>query len=344
MEIRVVRNHSYAACVQSQVLIDGAPKFYGLEPPLEPFHGGPVCIPEGSYEVWLRWSPKHSMWVPAVIGVQGRMDIEIHSGNEPQDTTGCLCVGCGSQPGYITESRFALGALMEGIKQAIPNERVVIRYVNQFAESAAMDGVAKSALLAVMAVLWFFGMGVALKAQAQGGDHGQHSGGAHFVQRANVPTGELQQHTGRLQAEGTTAIPVGSDSDTGMPAEASRLDATAAAVSRRAADGWFYVAEGLRWGAAVSDWETTRHFVNETSCTESAPGFGPKPSAARIYGIAVPIEAGFTVGNLLIRRHMRRSSRADRAAALVIGEVPLLAGHAFAAWRNGKCFGPGFAK
>jgi len=50
------------------------------------------CIPEGVYTCRYRWSRKHKCFLFGV-DVPGRDDIEIHIGNWPHDTEGCILVG-----------------------------------------------------------------------------------------------------------------------------------------------------------------------------------------------------------------------------------------------------------
>ena len=50
------------------------------------------CIPKGSYEVKLRWSPKYGTHYH-VLNVPNRDLILIHSGNFTKDTKGCILVG-----------------------------------------------------------------------------------------------------------------------------------------------------------------------------------------------------------------------------------------------------------
>ncbi len=71
--------------------IDGAPFCVTLEPPLTaPEH---PCIPAGTYPVIIAWSPHFDRPMPHLEDVPGRTEIEIHWGNYPSDTEGCILVG-----------------------------------------------------------------------------------------------------------------------------------------------------------------------------------------------------------------------------------------------------------
>jgi|SRR5215472_752868 len=99
----------------------------------------------------------------------------------------------------------------------------------------------------------------------------------------------------------------------------------------------FYIAEAVRWGAAVADFETTRRYVPAGRCVESAPLLGREPSTARVYGVGVAFDAGVTLASYLLQRHLRRHSPDDRTAALLFLEGGVAAAHAYSAAHNGGC-------
>lgn len=337
MEIRVLRNESHPMCVQSRILIDGAPKFYGLEPPFSEFSGGPICIPEGSYDVWLRWSPKFSMWVPAVIGVRGRMDIEIHPGNQPDDTAGCLLIGYQSAPGYISESRSAFGTLIEGIKQALPSERVTIRYVNQFTEGTLAQAKASklNTLAALLLAVLLFFTGATCRAQQD--THTTKAGQpVQAVAASNSASAEYDQAEAAKGVGVPASVRRNSEQDTMRHADAPAVSAMVTRADNPI-NRAFYIAEGLRFGAAFADFDTTSRFTEVGRCVESAPGMGRAPSRARVYEVGLPIEAGVSVASYFLQRALRHNPRADRIAALVMVEGSVAAVHAYAAARNGRC-------
>ena len=51
------------------------------------------CIPAGTYELKVTWSPTFKRWLPLLMAVPGRSGIRIHAGNTPHDTKGCILVG-----------------------------------------------------------------------------------------------------------------------------------------------------------------------------------------------------------------------------------------------------------
>lgn len=71
---------------------------------------GETCIPYGTYEVIMSWSPKFSprydeRLVPRLLNVPHFDGILIHSGNTKEDTSGCILVGENSQVGKVLNSK-----------------------------------------------------------------------------------------------------------------------------------------------------------------------------------------------------------------------------------------------
>jgi len=87
--------------------IDGKDFCWTLELPLG--DGGPgSAIPAGTYKVVTYPSPKFGRLMPLLVDVPGRSNIEIHWGNVPENTEGCILLG-NTLPGkdYIGTSRMA---------------------------------------------------------------------------------------------------------------------------------------------------------------------------------------------------------------------------------------------
>ena len=71
-------------------------KCHTLEDPTRP-NGvkvwGDTAIPKGKYEVGIRFSNRFQKRLPSVSGVEGFQGILLHSGNDKQDTHGCILLG-----------------------------------------------------------------------------------------------------------------------------------------------------------------------------------------------------------------------------------------------------------
>lgn len=73
---------------------------------------GETAIPTGKYKVVLDYSPKFKKILPHVLDVKGFEGIRIHSGNDKEDTFGCLLVGYNRQKGKVLNSRNALAQVL----------------------------------------------------------------------------------------------------------------------------------------------------------------------------------------------------------------------------------------
>lgn len=93
MRLTVLRNSFGAHATTGQLLVNGEFNSYTLEPP--------VPVAAGLYPATLYQSPKftakrgYPFRVPLLHGVPSHPvdDIEIHIGNTPLETTGCILVG-----------------------------------------------------------------------------------------------------------------------------------------------------------------------------------------------------------------------------------------------------------
>lgn len=54
---------------------------------------GETCIPYGTYQVIVSYSPKFKRELPEVLNVPNFTGIRIHRGNYTKDTLGCILVG-----------------------------------------------------------------------------------------------------------------------------------------------------------------------------------------------------------------------------------------------------------
>jgi len=82
---------------------------------------GQTAIPTGTYAVRLYNSPKHGPDTPELVAVPGYQHVQIHSGNGPRDTLGCLLFGLGRDvsAGIVTRSRPACDWIRSEIAKVI---------------------------------------------------------------------------------------------------------------------------------------------------------------------------------------------------------------------------------
>jgi hypothetical protein len=73
---------------------------------------GATAIPAGRYAIKVNYSPRFNMVLPILQDVPGFTGIRIHSGNDHEDTSGCILVGRTRAEDWIGESKAALGDLM----------------------------------------------------------------------------------------------------------------------------------------------------------------------------------------------------------------------------------------
>ena len=88
---------------------------------------GNTCIPYGTYNITITYSPRFKKNLPLLNNVKGFDGIRIHSGNKPQDTEGCLLLGFNKVKGQVIDSRVTTDKLIAQIQQALnKGEKVTI--------------------------------------------------------------------------------------------------------------------------------------------------------------------------------------------------------------------------
>ena len=113
MIITVQRKTLTPQSTRSEVFLDGLFCCYGLEPPTLPPPAKPRAIPAGTYP-WYKAQSAHfgceTVWLQDVPDFE---DVEIHFGNAPDDTRGCLLVGSMESANFVGHSREAFAELMQ---------------------------------------------------------------------------------------------------------------------------------------------------------------------------------------------------------------------------------------
>ena len=95
---------------------------------------GKTAIPEGTYKVKVAWSPKRKRNVPWLQNVPHFSGIQIHPGNYPNDTRGCILVGT-REKGILIDSKIVFFSLMEKLKK---EKEIEINVVNATEEDKAL--------------------------------------------------------------------------------------------------------------------------------------------------------------------------------------------------------------
>jgi hypothetical protein len=91
-KLTVFRQYSSSTCTSGYLAVNGTIKCYTLERPWKDNMQNVSSIPAGTYAANLRYD--HSdHWRVELVGVPGRTNVQIHIGNQPDQTLGCILVG-----------------------------------------------------------------------------------------------------------------------------------------------------------------------------------------------------------------------------------------------------------
>lgn len=125
MELKLIRNKSNKEYTEGKLYIDGAyfcdtleDKDRGLKQSMSASEikklkaYGETCIPYGTYDVVLSYSPKFKKIMPEVLKVKGFTGIRIHNGSYISHTYGCPLVGDKYKDGMLTNSKKTFAELM----------------------------------------------------------------------------------------------------------------------------------------------------------------------------------------------------------------------------------------
>lgn len=73
---------------------------------------GKSAIPAGTYRLGSKWNAKLRSKVITVLNVPKFEGIQIHAGNYPADTKGCILVGFNNIPGMVCNSKSTLDYIL----------------------------------------------------------------------------------------------------------------------------------------------------------------------------------------------------------------------------------------
>ena len=140
MKFIVQRRQRTSESVQGEMLLDGVHECFTLEPPYKTDGTKPRCIPAGTFDLTIRWSPHFNRLMPHVENVPDFTDIEIHPGNWPKNTDGCTLVGKIESENFVGQSVEEFNTLFQKIQDALLTGPQVITYVDPPALPADLDG------------------------------------------------------------------------------------------------------------------------------------------------------------------------------------------------------------
>ena len=86
-----------------------------------------TCIPYGTYNITVTYSPKFKRNLPLINNVKGFDGIRVHSGNTPQDTEGCILLGFNKIKGQVIDSKVTVNKFIDIVQKALnKGEKVTI--------------------------------------------------------------------------------------------------------------------------------------------------------------------------------------------------------------------------
>lgn len=116
-----------------KLYLNGKYQCFILEDPVrvKKIHGE-TAIPSGRYKVIITWSKRFKRRLPLLLDVPNFEGVRMHSGNDVDDTEGCLLTGeYRSKSGkQVLNSRKAFDPLFEKLDEALKKEEVWITITN----------------------------------------------------------------------------------------------------------------------------------------------------------------------------------------------------------------------
>lgn len=123
MELTLKREPSTDLSTIGRLYVDGLRYCWTLEDPVRAVKiPGRTAIPAGRYRLALAMSPKRRRLVPWVLDVPGFDAVQIHPGNTPLHTDGCILVGFLRGTDAIYRSKDAFDGLMALLQRGMTGE------------------------------------------------------------------------------------------------------------------------------------------------------------------------------------------------------------------------------
>jgi hypothetical protein len=109
--------------------VDGQFAAVTLELPVKDGQPG-SAIPAGTYRIVIYPSPHFGRPMPLLENVPGRSGVEIHWGDFPDDTRGCLLVGCERSTDAIWHTQEKFAELFPAMQAAVEGEGCWIEVID----------------------------------------------------------------------------------------------------------------------------------------------------------------------------------------------------------------------
>jgi hypothetical protein len=90
-----------------------------------------TAIPYGTYEVITNYSNRFQKVMPLLLDVPGFEGVRIHSGNDKDDTEGCILLGMIKNVDFIGQSKVAFGYFMPILTAALDTGKVFIEITKE---------------------------------------------------------------------------------------------------------------------------------------------------------------------------------------------------------------------
>lgn len=135
MKLKLIRDRECGAteCTFGKLFVNDIIQCYTLEDLERPEKiAGETAIPTGTYKVDITMSQKFKRPMPILLNVPGFSGVRIHSGNQKDDTEGCILVGDvpDIKANWLGNSRNAFTRVFSIIQGAIDKgEEVTIEIV-----------------------------------------------------------------------------------------------------------------------------------------------------------------------------------------------------------------------
>ena len=111
-EIVINRLQTYSGSIVGELSVNGTKRCYTLEKPWWWNEQLVSCVPNGRYPGTLRYD-KSDGWRIQLVGVPNRTGVQIHVGNYPSQTQGCVLVGTSYGVNKVFNSVAAYAKLKE---------------------------------------------------------------------------------------------------------------------------------------------------------------------------------------------------------------------------------------